>query len=372
MQVYLDNNQATKTDDQVIEAMKPFLKEHYASVQAPYKQAKEAREALTDAYEKISASIHAPKEGSFVFCVSDDECNYKLFMSIYLEQVITGQKNHIIISERESQTIQDASMFFISQGCKVTILPIDQNGLVQTQLLKDSITSKTALVSVAMVDPENGAIMPIEEISEICKEHDVPLHCDATYAMGKVPIDVQMLEITYLTLSSHTLHGPSGIAALYIKDNYMLRGLQMPIKNTASIIGLSKALEISSDALAFEMEDVRELRDELEEHIRTINGSVIIVPWANRSPDTLMAGFTGISSELLAWHLNKSEINIHIPESIDLAESIGIDKEYRHTLIGFTLSRYTTKEEIEYLKKRLSSIVEDISHNVVGIKKKEQ
>jgi len=372
MKVYLDNNQATKTDDQVIEIMQPFLESQYANPKAPYKQAVEIRTALDGAYEKIAASIHADKEDEFCFSASDDESNYKLFMSIYLEKIITGQKNHIIISERESRTIQEATMFFVSQGCKVTILPIDDNGLVQTELLKDSITSKTALVSVCMVDRDNGAIMPIEEISQICKEHEVPLHCDATYAMGKEAIDVQMLGIDYLTLGSHTVHGPSGIGVLYVKQGGMIGGLQMPIKNGANIIGLAKALEISSDALAFEMEDVRELRDELEEHIRGIDDSIIIVPWANRTADSLMVGFKGISSELIAWHLNKSDIYIHIEDDVQLAESIGIEAAYKHTLIGFCLSRYTTKEEIEYVKKRLSIVVKEIRKSVTEMKSEEK
>ena len=360
MKVYLDNNRATKTDEQVIGAMEPFLQSEYGDPMASHGQSIEMRQGLKLSLEKIAASLHARSEDEFCFSSSNDESNYKLFMAIYLSKVITGQKNHIIISERESKTIQEATMFFASQGCKVTVISVDENGLIDLGMLKDSISPKCALVSISMVDRQDGAIMPMDEISSICKEHGVALHSDASYAMGKVPIDVQMIDIDYLTIGSHAIHGPAGTSLMYVKNGGMLDGLRQPVKNGANVIGMAKALELSSDAIAFEMEDVRELRDELEEHVREIDGHLIVVPWANRSANVLVAGFADVHAQLLAWHLNKSEIYVDTQEHVELAESLKVDAKYKHTLLTFALSRYTTKDEIEYIKKKLSEAIKEI------------
>lgn len=360
MKVYLDNNNATIMDPQVLEAMQPFYTEHYASVSAPHDHAKDARKTYAEAIEKIYASIHAKKSDNISLTSGADESNERLFMSIYLHTILTGQKNHIVISERESDTIVRMANFMATQGCHVSVLPINSDGIVEASSLQSVITSRTALVSVAMVDAQTGAIMPIDEMSEICAEAKIMFHSDATYAIGKIPIDIQMLGVDFLTFSTEVTHGPMGIGALYIKEGNQLAGLDRQSKDTASIIGMGKALELCVDAQAFEMEDVLEMRDTLEEALREIPDSLIITPWTHRVANTVLVAFADVESEMLLWELNRSGISAYTENDRLIIDSIGADSKLKHSLVGFALSRFTTEEEITYTIKKLNQSIKNI------------
>jgi cysteine desulfurase len=366
MKVYLDNNHKTMTDPQVLEVATPFWTEHYSSHDAVYQHAKDARVAYSQALEKIYASIHAPKESQIAITSGADESNTRLLNSIYLNKILTGQKNHIIISQRESRAMMEVIEQISAQGTHISILPIDSNGIVDVELLKSTITPKTALVSVSMVDRESGAVMPIDEMISICRDNGVPIHTDATQAMGKAHMDVQMLDVDYLTLSAEVIHGIPGTGVLYIKDTNDLPNLIQTTNNIAGVVALGKALEQAIDAEAFEMEDARELRDELEEAIREIDGHQILVPWTYRAPHTIMVGFDGIAGDMLLWELGKAGIYGYTEDGRELVDAMEIEPKYRHTLVGFALSRYTTKEEIDYTIAKLKEAVEKIRTDIKG------
>jgi len=365
MEVYLDNNRASVLDTQVLEAMQPIYTEHYADPTALHSAAIEARVPLTQAFEKIRTAIHAKPEDAITFGASADALHSRLLIATYLNSIITGQKDQIILSANESDAVYETAATIASQGCRVTILPLGSDGIIDLSLLKQIITPKTALVSLSMVDSQTGAIMPIDEVSQICAEYEVPLHSDATHAIGKLPVDMQMLGLDYLTLSTGTVHGPA-TAILTVKEGRSLPGLITPAYSRADIVGIGKALELADDAQAFEMEDVRELRDTLEEAIRKIPESLILTSWALRVPHTIMVGFKGVQSEALVWELSRHGINISSEKGRTLIENIGLDKHYKHTLVSFALSRYTTEEEIHYtiekLTKAVSLIREERAH----------
>jgi len=371
MNAYLDNNSRTMTDPQVLELATPFFTDSYANPKAMHSHAKDVRVPYRLAMEKIYASIHARPNDHIAITSGGDESNTRLFTNIYLNDILTGQKNHIIISERESSAIMKVIEHISAQGGRITVLPINNNGVIDTELLKNIITPKTALVSISMVDRETGAIMPIDEITEACKENDVPLHIDATHAVGKAHIDVQMLDVDYLTLSAETIHSLPGIGILYIKEDKETTGLLSDSKNTAGIIALGKALEQAIDAEAFEMEDARELRDRLEESINSIDDSIIIVPWAYRAPHCIMAGFKDVDSQMLLWELDKYGISAYTEDGRTLVESMGIDGIYKHTLVGFALSRYTTSDEIDYTIDKLKKSIKKIRANIAYTIKEE-
>ena len=357
MKVYLDNNRASLLDTQVLEAMQPIYTEHYANPSALHSPAITARVPILEAYEKIRSSIHAKPEEEIISGSSADALHCRLLIATYLGTIITGQKNQIILSANESEAVLETAAYIASQGCRVTLLPLDSNGIVDLSLLKQVITPKTALVSLTMVDSQTGAIMPIDEASQICAEYEVPLHSDATHAIGKLPVDMQMLGLDYLTLSTETMHGPGSTAVLVIKEGKILPNLLLPPSNRADFVGLGKALELAVDAQAFEMEDVRELRDTLEEAIREIPQSLIVTPWALRTPHTVMVGFKGVQSEALVWELNRHGISVSTEKGHTLIAGIGQDRNYAHTLVSFALSRYTTEEEIDYTIKKLKEAV---------------
>ncbi len=366
MRVYLDNNATTIVDPQVKKEMDPFSIEKYGNPNSLHAYAGETHFPLKTAMEKLYAGIHAPKEDSVVITSCATESNNWVLKSIYFEYIATGRKNHIMISEVEHPSIIATAKFIESMGCRVTYLPINSEGIVDVQTVKDNITSKTAIVSIMWANNETGAIFPIEEIGEVCKEKDVLFHTDAVQAIGKLPVDVQSFNIDYLTFSAHKFHGPKGVGALYIKrgkelipllhGGSQMGGHRSGTLNIAGIVGMGKAMELAIDSLDFEMEDIREMRDEFEDELLKIKDTFVVTPREKRTPNTILISFRGIEGESMLWDLNRSGIGASTGsacasedlEANSVMEAIGAAEDLAHTAIRFSLSRYTTKEELDY------------------------
>ena len=366
MRVYLDNNATTIVDPHVFEEMEPFFVQKYGNPNSLHAFAGETHPYIKTAMEKIYAGIQADRKDSVVITSCATESNNWVLKSIYFEYILTGKKNHIIVSEVEHPSVIATAKFIESQGCKVTYLPINSEGLIEAQSVRDAITDKTALVSVMWANNETGAIFPVEEIGEICKEHGVLFHTDAVQAVGKLPIDVQSFNVDYLTFSAHKFHGPKGVGALYIKQGRELipllhggsqmGGLRSGTLNVAGIVGMGKAMEQAIDALDFEMEDVKELRDEFEDALLEIPDTFVVTPREKRTPNTILISFRGIEGESMLWDLNRAGIGASTGsacaseelEANSVMEAIGADEDLAHTAIRFSLSRYTTKEELDY------------------------
>ena len=366
MRVYLDNNATTIVDPHVFSEMEPFFVQKYGNPNSLHAFASETHPALKSAMEKIYAGINAPKEDSVVVTSCATESNNWVLKSVYFQYILTGRKNHIIISEVEHPSVIATAKFIESQGCRVTYLPINSDGLIDAQSVRDNITDKTALVSVMMANNETGAIFPVEEIGAICKEHNVLFHTDAVQAIGKIPVNVQAFDVDYLTFSAHKFHGPKGVGALYIKKGKELipllhggaqmGGYRSGTLNVPGIVGMGKAMEAAVDALDFEMHDVKELRDHLEDELLKIEDTFVVTPREKRTPNTLLISFRGIEGESMLWDLNKAGIAASTGsacasedlESNPVMEAIGAEADLAHTAVRFSLSRYTTKEEIDY------------------------
>jgi cysteine desulfurase len=366
MRVYLDNNATTTVDQQVFAEMEPFFVEKYGNPNSLHGFASETHQPLKKAMEKIYAGIHAPREDSVVITSCATESNNWVLKSIYFQYILTGRKNHIIVSEVEHPSIIATAKFIESQGCRVTYLPINHEGLIDAQLVRDNITDKTALVSIMMANNETGGIFPFEEIGEICRERNVLFHTDAVQAIGKLPVDVQRFNVDYLTFSAHKFHGPKGIGGLYIKKGKELLpllhggsqmgGQRSGTLNVAGIVGMGRAMEQAVDALDFEMEDVREMRDNFEDELLKIPDTFVVTPRSKRTPNTILISFRGIEGESMLWDLNRAGIGASTGsacasedlESNPVMEAIGADADLAHTAIRFSLSRYTTEEELDY------------------------
>jgi len=366
MRVYLDNNATTMVDPQVKKAMEPFFSEKYGNPNSLHAFAGETHIPLKNAMEKIYAGIHAPREDSVVITSCATESNNWVLKSIYFEYILTGRKNHIIVSEVEHPSVIATAKFIESMGCRVTYLPINSEGLIEAQSVRDNITSKTALVSIMWANNETGAIFPVEEIGQICEENKVLFHTDAVQAIGKLPIDVQSFPIDYLTFSAHKFHGPKGVGGLYMKRGKELMplfhggsqmgGYRSGTLNVAGIVGMGKAMELSVDSLDYEMEDIREMRDAFEDELLKIKDTFVVTPRDRRTPNTTLISFRGIEGESMLWDLNRAGIGASTGsacasedlEANSVMEAIGADDDLAHTAIRFSLSRYTTKEELDY------------------------
>jgi len=366
MNVYLDNNATTVVDSQVFEEMAPFFVEKFGNPNSLHHYASQTHPALKMAMEKIYAGINAPKEDSIVVTSCATESNNWVLKSIYFQYILTGRKNHIMVSEVEHPSVIATAKFIESLGCKVTYLPINSEGIVEAQTVRDNITDKTALVSVMWANNETGAIFPVEEIAEICQEHRVLFHTDAVQAIGKLPVNVQSFPVDYLTFSAHKFHGPKGVGALYIKKGKELTpllhggsqmgGYRSGTLNVAGIVGMGKAMEQAVDALDFEMSEVRELRDAFEDELLKIEDTFVVTPREKRTPNTILISFRGIEGESMLWDLNRAGIAASTGsacaseelEANSVMEAIGAEEDLAHTAIRFSLSRYTTQEELDY------------------------
>ncbi len=377
MQVYLDNNRLTQVDPQVLAAMEPLLKEPYGDLHALHARGASTRKEFLKALEKLYAGLHAPEESGIFFTSGTAETHSTLLMGIYSSLILTGRKNSLILSERCDPAMMEGARFLESQGCKVHFLPVNSEGIVSAEGLYDYLTPRTALVSVPMVDPESGAINPVEEIAEICRRYEVPFHTDATHAIGKVPLDVQSFDPDLLSFGGEAIHAPAGIGAVYLKDNYewmpTIFGDRNPWEryrggplNLAGAVGLGKAIELASDALEFEMEDTRELRDRLEEELRSLPGVTPLVSWGLRVPNTVLFAVEGIESELMLYELNRGGVEAYSCtvqpfgnwQRRPVIEALGLDPRLKHSTVGFALSRFTTEEEIDHTIKTFRESLE--------------
>ncbi len=366
MRVYLDNNATTIVDPHVFQEMEPFFVQKYGNPNSLHSFASETHQPLKDAMERIYAGINAPREDSVVVTSCATESNNWVLKSIYFQYILTGRKNHIIVSEVEHPSVMATAKFIESQGCRVTYLPINHEGLIDAQSVRDNITDKTALVSIMMANNETGGIFPVQEIGEICKEYNVPFHTDAVQAVGKIPVNVQSFNVDYLTFSAHKFHGPKGVGGLYIKKGRELipllhggsqmGGLRSGTLNVAGIVGMGKAMEQAIDALDYEMIDVRAMRDNFEDELLKIEDTFVVTPRDKRTPNTILISFRGIEGEAMLWDLNCAGIAASTGsacasedlESNPVMEAIGADADLAHTAIRFSLSRYTTQEELDY------------------------
>ncbi len=376
MRVYLDNNATTIVDPQVKTVMDPFFCQYYGNPNSLHSFASDTHIDLNNGLEKIYAGINAPKQDSVVITSCATESNNWVLKSIYFEYILTGRKDHIIVSEVEHPSIIATTRYLESLGVKVTYIPINKEGLIEAKSVRDAINDKTALVSIMWANNETGAIFPVEEVGAICKEKGVLFHTDAVQAIGKIPVNVQGFDVDYLTFSAHKFHGPKGVGALYMKKGKELTpllhggeqmgGLRSGTLNVAGIVGMGKAMELAVDSLMFDMPDVKELRDYLEDEILKIEDTFVVTPRDKRTHNTMLISFRGIEGESMLWDLNKAGIGASTGsacasedlESNPVMEAIGAEADLAHTAVRFSLSRFTTKEEIDYTIEVVKKAVE--------------
>ena len=367
MRVYLDNNATTKVDEQVKAVMDPFFCEKYGNPNSLHDFARETHPALKTAMEQLYLGLNADKKDSVVITSCATESNNWVLKSTYFSEIMSGKKNHIVLSEVEHPSMIATAKFLESLGVKVSYVPINSEGMIEAQTVANYITPKTALVSIMWVNNETGAIFPVEEIAEICLEKGVPFHTDAVQAIGKVKINLKANPgIKYLTFSGHKFHAPKGVGGLYIQKGYELLplfhggsqmgGYRSGTLNVPGIVAMGKAMELALDSMDFELSDIKELRDYLEDELLKIEDTFVVTPREKRVPTTILISFRGIEGEAMLWDLNQAGIAASTGsacasedlESNPVMEAIGAEADLAHTAIRFSLSRFTTKEEIDY------------------------
>lgn len=373
--VYLDNNATTIVDPRVRDAMEPFWCELYGNPNSLHQFGTCTHQALRVAMDRLYKGINASDEDDILITSSATESNNHVIKSIYFDHILKGDKKHIVTSEVEHPSILAACKWLEEQGVAVTYVPVNSEGVVKAATVRAAITDKTALVSIMWANNETGLIFPIKEIADICKERGVLFHTDAVQAIGKLKVDVQHIKPDFLTFSAHKFHGPKGVGGLYIREGIALTpllhgGEQMGGKragtlNVPGIVGMGVAMELAVDALDFELTHVRKLRDELEDELLKMQDVFVVGSRENRVPNTILISIKGVEGEAMLWDLNKHGIGASTgsacaSESLEanpIMIAIGADKELAHTGIRLSLSRFTTQDEIEVVKREIPKAV---------------
>jgi len=373
MRVYLDNNSTTPMDERVKEVYCEATK-YFGNINVIYDLGIEARKKLNEAYDIIYPGIGANDEDDIIITSSTTEGNNTVIKT-FLDAFLKGGKKHIITTIAEHSSIKAPCAYAKTFGMEVTYLKTDENGRINLDELEDAIRDDTALISVLFASNESGAIQPIKEISEIAKKYNIPFHVDGAQAIGKVKVNVRELGVDYFTFSAHKFHGPKGVGGLYVRNKALYQNLihggnQMGGKRGGSIylngvIAMAKAIELANAHLDEMHTRVAKLRDELEEAILQIPDTKSYVDKKYRLPNSVIASFKGIEGEAMLWDLNRyniyaatgSSCSSERLEGSEVLEALGEDPEIAHTGIIFSLSRFTTKEEIDYVIEVLPKIV---------------
>ncbi len=367
MQIYMDNNATTMVDPSVKEVMLPFLDQSYANPNSLHDAGTATHAAISKAIDQVYAALNASDNDDIVFTSCATESNNWVLKSIWIDKILNGDKSHIIVSEVEHPSILSTCKFLETQGVKVTYLGVNEQGVVEVATVEQAITDETALVSIMWANNETGMIFPIEEISKVCRDKDVLFHSDAVQAVGKIDVDLSKIDVDFLSLSAHKFHGPKGVGALYIKNSQSLSpllhggehmgGRRSGTLNVAGIVALAEALRLATDDLENTSHKIALKRNHLEDKLlETIPDSFVVGDRAHRTPNTLLISIRGVEGESMLWDLNRAGIGASTGsacasedlEANTVMLAIGADSELAHTGIRFSLSRFTTDEEVEY------------------------
>ena len=374
--IYLDNAATTKTKPEVVEAMLPYFTEQFGNPSSVYGFASQNKEAVTVAREQIAKALNAPTQDIYFTAGGSEADNWALKAAA---EAYKDKGNHIITTKIEHHAILHTCEYLEKNGCEVTYLDVDENGVVNLEQLKKAIKPTTILISVMYANNEIGTLQPIKEIGQIAKEHGVLFHTDAVQAFGQLPIDVAAENIDMLSASGHKLNGPKGIGFLYIKKGLKLRSLihgggqerkrRAGTENVPGIVGFGKAVELAVAGMDEKIQKETELRDYLIDRVLAeipyvrLNGHRTL-----RLPNNANFSFQFIEGESLLIMLDMKGIcassgSACTSGSLDPSHvllAIGLPHEIAHGSLRLTLSEETTKEEIDFTIDQLKAIVQNL------------
>ncbi|MBL8029436.1 MAG: cysteine desulfurase [Fibrobacteres bacterium] len=364
--IYLDNNATTVVAPEVKEAMLPFLTELYGNPSSLHRYGAETRVHIAEAYDHIYRLIEARDEDSIIINSCGTEGNNTVLQGVYHTLIRNGNKREIITTNIEHPSINTCLTHLAELGVEVKYLPVNKDGYLELETLAAAISDKTALVSVMWANNETGVINPIEEIAALCHKKGVLFHTDATQAMAKLPVSVKSRNIDFLTYSGHKFHAPKGVGALYIKAGIKLPpllyggeqmgGLRGGTHNMPGIAALGAACKIAVSGIQIELTHVKALRDRFETDIlESIPDVIINGKGAPRTPNTCNIIFKGVEGEAVLWDLNEEGIAASTGSACASGDerasyvlsAMKLPPELTHSAIRFSLSRYTTAQEIE-------------------------
>lgn len=378
--IYLDNNATTRLDPRVLDAMMPFLTDNYANAASTHPFGVLASEAVKTARQQMAGLLHCePHE--LVFTSGATEA-INLAIKGIAERCGPNRK-HIITVQTEHKAVLDVCGYLETRGFEVTYLPVESDGLLDFALLKSALRPHTLLVSVMLANNETGVIQPIQEIAKLAHEAGALFMTDATQAVGKLPIDVDNMQVDLLAFSAHKFYGPKGVGGLFLRQRRSAnsarvkleallhgggheRGLRSGTLNVPGIVGMGKAAELAGLTVAQKTNRIDALRDQLETGLLTIPGSRVNgsikhrlynttnIFFENCDSDALIMGLTGIAvsngSACTAASIDPSHVLL----------AMGLSEVEAFSCLRFSLGRFNTESDITATIQAVKGIVEEL------------
>ena len=371
-QIYLDNNATTKVDPEVLEEMMPFLGDVYGNPSSIHSFGGRVGEDIDRARMRVAEALGAEHDYEIVFTSGGTESDN---LAIQGAAAYYRDRRHIITTRVEHPAVLNLCRKYEREGYRVTYVPVDQSGSLDMEVLRESLDDDTVIVSVMYANNETGIINPVGEIGALCRERGVPFHVDGVQAVGKVPIDVKKLNCDMFSISGHKFHAPKGIGALYVRRGTRLRpvmygghqekGRRPGTENVPGIVGIGKAAELARIYADKEGETAL-LRDRLESFIlekfpnAKLNGKS-----EGRVPGTTNVGFEYIEGESILLYLDEKGIAASSGsacssgslEPSHVLRAMGVPFTRAHGSIRFSLSRFTTGDDIDYVISVLPDVI---------------
>jgi cysteine desulfurase len=373
--VYLDNNASTRVADEVREVMLPYFSDLYGNPSSMHTFGGQVHRNIEVAREQIASLINAePEELVFTSCGTESD-NAAILSALNSAR----GKRHIVTTRVEHPAVLNLCRTLARKGYRVTFLPVDKLGRLDLDELRSALTDDTAIVSVMYANNESGVVFPIDEIAEIVHTRGALFHTDAVQAAGKIPVNAKDVPIDMMSLSGHKMHAAKGVGALFIRRGtrfspYMIGGHQEKgrrggTENVPSIVGFGKASEIAKEHLASGDTKVTALRDRLEQGlVSSCPGALINGETEHRLPNTLNISFEFVEGEAILLRLN--EFNICASsgsactsgslEPSHVLRAMGVPFTAIHGSVRFSLSRYTTDEDIDAVLQRMPDIIKEL------------
>ena len=371
--IYMDNAATTQIDPEVVEEMVPYFKYKYGNASSLHSFGREAYEGIEKARKQVAELIGA-SQNEIIFTSGGTESDNMAIKGIAYKYRDRGK--HIITSQIEHPAVLETCNFLESMGFKVTYLPVDKYGLIDIESLTKYITKDTILITIMHANNEIGTIEPVREIGEIAHEMGAIFHTDAVQTVGKIPIDVEKLNIDLLTLSGHKIYGPKGVGALYKKDGVQIqplihgggheRGLRSGTENVPGIVGLGKAAELSKNRLTDDSAKLTVLRDKFINRVLSeIEESFLNGHPTKRLPNNAHFRFSGIEGESLILSLDDKGIAASTGSACSSKKltpshvlmAIGLNEIQAHGSLRISLGRNNTEEDVEYACDSLIEVV---------------
>ena len=370
--VYLDNNATTRPADEIVAEMMPYLTEWYGNPSSVHRFGQRARQAIDEARGRIAGLIGCG-ESELLFTAGGTEAVNTAVRGLLGAR---SPRKKVVTTTVEHSATRELCQQLAREGFEVVQVPVDRSGALDLELLKASITEQVALVSIMWANNETGVLFPVAQIAAMCKAARVPFHCDGTQAVGKIPLNVAEAGLDAVSLASHKFHGPKGVGSLFLRRGLRLRplviggpqerGRRGGTENVPGIVGMGKAAELAKEALP-QMARVAAQRDRLERTILQsiadthVNGST-----EARLPNTTNIGFARLEAEAILLLLSEQGICASAGaacssgslEPSHVLRAMQIDPKIAHGAVRFSLSRYTTDQEIDRALAVLPAVIQ--------------